>query len=203
MERMLKFLLVLSDFEAPLTSFETAFADRLKDIKRLSMGQLVGKVAKGIFIAREHAPSNHPDPRQVTVRYSFRLEDSEHLMKEWRKQQTRVVRERNQLVHNFINECDLRTIEGCEASASKLDQQRERMMSASQSLESMVNAVKKRSKTFRPAKSSLCLRHPAASADDEVLNVRISAQTPKMTSISGGRIGSSSRCAKAATSISA
>ena len=139
---MLKFLTAINGFEAPLVTFQSEFAARLKKIERMPMGHLVDTVAKAVFTPVRPSDANQADIQQATVRFTFGLEDSVHLLKEWRRQQRDVVRERNRLVHRFIYDCDLRTIEGCVASALLLDQQRERMLSAAHSIESMVNAVR-------------------------------------------------------------
>jgi hypothetical protein len=143
MERMLKFLLALSVFEAPLSKFQTEFASHIKKISRLPMGYLVGNVAKGVFLPKvvPAAPDSQA-VKEITMRFEFGLEDSGHLMKEWRRQQKEIVRERNKLVHRFLDDCDLSTIQGCQAASFQLDHQRERMISAGNSIESLVNAVK-------------------------------------------------------------
>jgi hypothetical protein len=142
MERMLKFLLALSVFEAPLSKFQTEFASHIKKISRLPMGYLVDKVAKGVFLPKVPAAPDSQAVKEITMRFEFGLKDSGHLMKEWRRQQKEIVRERNKLVHRFLDDCDLSTIQGCQASSLQLDKQRERIISVGNSIESMVNAVK-------------------------------------------------------------
>lgn len=155
LERMLKFLTAINGFEAPVNSFQKEFATRLKKVERMPMGQLVETVAKAVFTAAHTQAMGSTNTQQVTIRFAFGLEDAGHLLKEWRKQHREVVRERNRLVHRFIYDCDLRTIEGCEASAMILDQQRERMISASQSIESMVNAVRESFEDIQSGKAVL------------------------------------------------
>jgi hypothetical protein len=155
MERKLKFLTAINGFEAPLSSFQAAFAARLKEIERMPLGQVVESVAKAVFAPDRPSVAKQANASQATVRFTFGLEDCGHLQKEWRRQQREIVRERNHLVHRFAAECDLRTIEGCEASAQILDQQRERIISAAESIDSMVSAVREAFADIQSGKASL------------------------------------------------
>jgi hypothetical protein len=142
LERMLKFLTSINGFEAPLATFQCEFAARMKRVERMPFGHLVERVAKAVFTSTQSPMQDHSTVQQAMVRFTFSIEDTGSLMKDWRKQHRNVVRERNRLVHRFIDDCDLRTVQGCEASVSLLGQQRERLTAAAQSIESMVNAVR-------------------------------------------------------------
>jgi hypothetical protein len=155
LERMLKFLTAINGFEAPLATFQSEFAARMKRVERMPFGHLIETVAKAVFASKQSTGQDHSNVQQAMVRFTFSIEDTGRLMKDWRKQHRDVVRERNRLVHRFIDDCDLRTVQGCETSVSLLDQQRERLTAAAQSVESMVNAVREAFEDIQTGKADL------------------------------------------------
>lgn len=63
-------------------------------------------------------------------------------MKAWRKEMGKVVRERNQLVHEMSSKFDKNSIESCMKLSEELDAQRDRMLGTYGALESLVKEIR-------------------------------------------------------------
>jgi hypothetical protein len=73
--------------------------------------------------------------------YSFTIGESKEEAREWWKVMKAVVTERNVLIHHMLATFNPSSIESCEVLCTRLDEQRSRIVSAYEHLESIVLAI--------------------------------------------------------------
>jgi hypothetical protein len=137
MEAMLKFILRLAKFAAPISQGREHLEAQTKRHRTKPMGYLVELAAKALHGG---APSIPTDTREAWVTHSISLSDGSQ-MKEWRKEFRRVVRERNDLNHRMLATWNPSSIESCRSLCERLDAQSARMLPAYKHLESVVKAI--------------------------------------------------------------
>ncbi|MGB5079949.1 MAG: hypothetical protein WBO23_04310 [Burkholderiales bacterium] len=138
MEAMLKFILKVANFAAPISKGLEHFETQAKLHRTKPMGHLVDLAAKALH---GEAPSVPKDAREVWVTHSVSLSDGSQL-KEWRKEFRRIVRERNSLIHRRLATWNPGSIESCRSLCEELDAQRERIRPAYEHLESVVKVIR-------------------------------------------------------------
>jgi hypothetical protein len=142
MEAMLKYLLKFSNFSLPISQLAPHFQGADRELRKKSMGNLVGPIARVLHQPHGQPPAPLADSKEVWVTYSFTLEGEGADPAKWRKTMNAIVRERNTLVHRTAAECNLATVESCRALCDALDAQRERTLQPYQHLEELVRAIK-------------------------------------------------------------
>jgi hypothetical protein len=138
MEAMLKFILKVANFAAPISKSQEHFEARAKLHRAKPMGELVDLAAKALHGASPSVPKDAPE---VWVTHSISLSDGSQL-KEWRKEFRRVVAERNSLIHRMLATWNPSSIESCRSLCEELDAQRERIRPGYEHLESVVKAIR-------------------------------------------------------------
>lgn len=142
MESMLKYLLKFSNFSLPISQLARHFQGADRELRRKSMGNLVGPAARVLHQPHGEPPAPPADSKEVWVTYSFTVEGEGADPATWRKTMNAIVRERNTLVHRTAAECNLATVESCRALCEALDAQRERTLQPYQHLAELVRAIK-------------------------------------------------------------
>lgn len=127
MERALKLLVVLSEWNGSISELKEAFQNRLADVERNSMGTLANSAIDTLFSAADSIPDSPVDSKEAWVAFGFRIKGGIDRKKAERKALFLVVKERNRLVHTMLAEFDSKSVEGCRAMIDSLDQQQERI----------------------------------------------------------------------------
>jgi hypothetical protein len=138
MEAMLKLILKVTGFAAPVSKGREYLEARAKSHGTKPMGHLVELAAKALH---GKTPSVPKDAGEVWVTHSISL-GNESQMKEWRKEFRRIVGERNSLIHRMLAKWNPSSIESCRSLCEELDAQRERILPAYEHLESVVKAIR-------------------------------------------------------------
>lgn len=127
MERYLKLLVVLSDVNGYISALKGVYQNRLRYVKRRSMGKLVDNLIDILYSAADSNADSPDDLKEAWVSFGFRIEGGAEKKKATKKALTLVVKERNQLVHEMLGEFDSASVESCRALIDLLDQQQERI----------------------------------------------------------------------------
>ena len=138
LERLLKYILkVVSLTEPkPLSQFEAHIQTRAAWLRTRPMGELVKHATE----AFQTSPGEPPvEIREPWVSISMTFEGENWGVPQWSEYMSRVVDERNRLVHHILESFDIGTVDGCRTLCVELDAQRERTLPAFNQLLSMVS----------------------------------------------------------------
>ena len=127
MEHYLRQLVVLSDVKGYMSELKGVHQNRLRYVKRRSMGDLVDDLINILYSAADSDADSPDDLKEAWVSFGFRIEGGVGQKRATKKALTLVVKERNQLVHRMLVEFDSASVESCRALIDLLDQQQERI----------------------------------------------------------------------------
>lgn len=127
MEHYLRQLVVLSDVKGYTSELKGVYQNRLRYVKRRSMGKLVDNLIDILYSAADEHADSPDDLKEAWVSFAFRIEGGAEKKKATKQALTLVVKERNQLVHKMLGEFDSASVESCRALIDLLDQQAERI----------------------------------------------------------------------------
>jgi hypothetical protein len=139
MEAMLKFVLTAANISGPIAKTESLIRGNAKRVRSQPMGHLVDKAATALH---SDPPKPPPEIAEIWVSHSFSLRDGGSQLLEWRREMRRVVKERNSLIHKMLATWDPNSLDSTNALGKELDEQRERIISAYNHLESVVLAIR-------------------------------------------------------------
>jgi hypothetical protein len=122
-ERLLKAILVSQDMSGPIHKFETLRAARADGIARKTLGKLVNGMLGSVLTSSETdaAPETGDDPGELpSVSFRMRMELPETDFAQTEVELRELVHLRNTLVHHFIEQHDLGSVEGCKEAQAAL-----------------------------------------------------------------------------------
>lgn len=127
MEHYLRQLVVLSDVKGYMSELKGVHQNRLRYVKRRSMGKLVDDLINILYSAADSDADSPDDLQEAWVSFGFRIEGGMEQKKATKKALTLVVIERNRLVHKMLGDFNSASVESCRALIDLLDQQQERI----------------------------------------------------------------------------
>jgi len=140
-ERLIKAIMAANVVSAPLRELEAARAKRAKSVARKTLGTLVGELVGSFLVAGEpEMMQDAPDHcASVSVRFALGLSDEDYAQTE--AELGELVLLRNTLVHHFIDQHDLWSLDGCRhaqeslnADYRRIDQHYQRLQSWAEDL---------------------------------------------------------------------
>jgi hypothetical protein len=123
-ESMLKFVVTNARFSSSTSKAKENFARHAKKIQSTSFGELVERFPQALG-----GPTNEQPDSNNTPRISFSVTSSalpQDILKAFRLELRRIVRDRNQLAHHMLANIDHSSLEAWETLIAELDAQRER-----------------------------------------------------------------------------
>lgn len=139
-ERQIKAIMADHEMSAPVQAVETARVKRAEGVARKTLGTLVGELVGSFLVGGEpevvpDAPDDLSDHRAtVSIRFTLGLSPEDYAQTETELRE--LVQLRNTLVHHFIDQHDLSSVEGCrraqealEADYRRIDQHYQRLRS--------------------------------------------------------------------------
>lgn len=134
-ELLMKSMMADHELSAPMTRIEAAQAERAAETGRKTMGQLIGEMLGSFLVpdGKEDLPEARGDAPSVFIKYqiAFPPEDFARIEVEHRE----LVLLRNTLVHHFLEQHDLRTVEGCRTAREALTRALDRVVKAFEELQ--------------------------------------------------------------------
>lgn len=124
-ERQIKAIMAAHEISAPIQELQDAQSKRAESVARKTLGTLVGELVGSFLIAGE--PDTMPDLQDdtsghratVSIRFTLGLSAEDYAQTEAELRE--LVQLRNSLVHHFIDQHDLWSVEGCKRAQEALD----------------------------------------------------------------------------------
>lgn len=168
-ELLMKFLVANANIEVGPAGHTAEQLSRVKAIKKKSLGQVCSQYFKEIF-APSVEDTQSENLTEIRVRSSFRMTsaDLDQLSRDQVKFEA-MTEERNDLVHHFLERCQLTDRESLDAALPYLDSQRERALALQQDLKRIHD-------TMLEGRQALAayLRSPEADAAFNLMHVQSS-----------------------------
>lgn len=126
-ERLIKALVSESEVAGPIDEIASIQARQFEAVSKKTLGQVVGDLTRAYIapvlpIAALGHDDEHPsDPCVDWAKISFRIEMKEEKIKESERKLAKLVNLRNELVHHFLEKCDIWTESGCLIAEVYLD----------------------------------------------------------------------------------
>jgi hypothetical protein len=130
MEKAIKSLIVAGNIRGHASDLAEIHRKRSEWVDKRSMGLLVDEFLSTVYAnnlpSDDPSPSDDP-PGEIWISFSLRVERDEQYIRPQREALSRVVQERNELIHQMLWAFDLNSDQGCRELISRLDEQNERL----------------------------------------------------------------------------
>jgi hypothetical protein len=127
MERALKSLIVRSNIEGFASELAEAYVKKSATTERRSLGLLVQEFIDSMHVTGTRPTESHDQLTQPWLSTSFAIESDEATIEERRAALSRIVEDRNNLVHKVLARFDPDSAESCQSLIATLDEQNERL----------------------------------------------------------------------------
>lgn len=124
MEKALKALIVASDLRGQASDLAETYRRRRKSIDRRTMGQLIDEFLTAVYADE---PPIDASSNGMWMAAGFRVKASEDWVRAWGEALSRIVDERNSLIHDMVATFDLESDESCQKLIVFLDEQHDRL----------------------------------------------------------------------------
>lgn len=141
MEAFLKYLLAHSNVSGPLDEIEAILEQRIANVNKQTMGQLVGPFIRNVFSSPEERTNEPEALNRIWVSLHFKVDSDSSYYDELEKSLAAAVAARNELVHHFRLKFDLSSTEGASVAVRYLDEQYEKIQPTLEKLKSFVTIV--------------------------------------------------------------
>ena len=155
MEKALKALIVASDLRGQASDLAEIYRKRRKSIDRRTMGQLIDEFLTAIYA--DELPID-ASSNGVWMAVGFRVEASEEWVRAWREALSKVVDERNTLIHDMVATFDLESEESCQKLIVFLDEQLDRLKPHFEYVMAMLGTLHKMQQKLREVVEAEILR---------------------------------------------
>lgn len=137
LEDMLKRLTASSQISGYVSEFQKKAQKQIESISKQTLGHVATKYIERISPGGDIdlGPDN---PKEPWVSYGCK--DSHEGTEERKKRISDLIEERNKLIHQFNQVCDLSTLDGCNASEAYLDRQYDSVIGKLRSLDCFAQA---------------------------------------------------------------
>lgn len=122
-EALLKYLAVNQDLGGPLKDLPQIVAAKTDQVSMQSMGILVEQVHKSLYSQLDDADDRSPQSQDILVSTSFRIEAAQEVAVERKETLRRLVKERNELIHQRLAKLNLGSEESCRSLIADLDRE--------------------------------------------------------------------------------
>ncbi len=126
-EHLLKLIIAngkLSGYANELANIKTKQA---ANVSKQTMGQLVGQYIENTNPDSEEQATEPEDIKEAYISFSFRIECNSIFYETKKEALTRLVSERNELVHHLLPKFDTSSAKSCEELGNKLDEQSDKI----------------------------------------------------------------------------
>ncbi len=130
MEKAIKSLIVAGNIRGHASDLVEIHRKTSEWVDKRSMGLLVDEFLSTVYAnelpCEDPSPSDHP-ANEIWISFSLRVERDEQYIRAQREALSRVVQERNELIHQMLCAFDLNSAESCRGLILRLDEQNERL----------------------------------------------------------------------------
>ena len=137
-EQWLKYIVTVSDVTTTGTSLDNKTAKKADKAQKMMLGQLICEVLEKWH--PDNLLPNHQiqDLFDVRMAHTFRIEMDFKGYGVVKKSLEEMVKDRNDLIHQFTKNFSLKTVENCHEAVLYLDEQRKKHLSTMQNLQEIV-----------------------------------------------------------------
>ena len=123
LEYLLKYMVANARFSGYISELEGIISTREKTINKQTMGQLVGQFVENSNPQNQDSPPEPDELKETHFSFNFRIEANEESYREKKESLSRLVFERNKLVHHLLPELNPESFESCNKVERDLDKQ--------------------------------------------------------------------------------
>ena len=144
-EKALKSLIVASNIRGHASDLAEIHRAKSEKVNRSSLGVLVKEFLSTVYA--NDLPTAEPSPgddssSEIWISFSLRVERDDQHIRAQREAWSRVVAERNALIHETLGAFDPSSDEDCRGLISSLDEQNERLLAQYELVTQMVGSVR-------------------------------------------------------------
>lgn len=143
LEQMLKYLIANGKVAGCASEIKANKEKRAAAINKQTLGVLVGDFLENTISNGEEIPEVPSELKEPFISIGFKLEIDESDYERKKQALADIVKDRNELIHNFLPRFDPNSIESCLETESQLDQQREKLLPEINGLMSLIKSLKK------------------------------------------------------------
>lgn len=137
-ETLLKQLVLLCDFSAPVSGFAARHAERKEELRTTTMGSLVNELHRQLYGSLPE-PESEQALTEIVMRVGLKIEADPNYIARQKLQLSALVLERNCLIHQDLATFDPASAESCRHWITRLDEQNERILTQHQALRQVLD----------------------------------------------------------------
>ena len=141
LEYLLKYVVANGQFSGYLSELKCTIAKRKIYVDKLTMGQLVGQLVESSNPTRNYYSTAPDEVKETYFSFDFREENDENSYKEKKEALSRLVLERNKLVHHLLPELNLQSFKSCQKAEKNLDKQAHKVRTEIKNVESLAKSL--------------------------------------------------------------
>ncbi|NQY26227.1 MAG: hypothetical protein HRT92_03515 [Piscirickettsiaceae bacterium] len=141
LEYGLKYVVANGQFSGYSSELESIIATRKSSVNTQTLGKLVGQFVETSNPTRNDYSTESDEIKEPRISYDFRIETDENSYKEKKESLSKLVLERNKLVHHLLPELDPKSLESCKKVEKNLDEQADKIRNELISVQSIAQAL--------------------------------------------------------------
>ncbi|MUK94797.1 hypothetical protein GNP80_20535 [Aliivibrio fischeri] len=145
LEGLLKYVLTFRDIDGHISELQDIIELKKASISKHTMGQLVGQFTENK--SQNESIRSADDHEEPYISFKFWIDNEEFYLNK-KKSLSKLVQERNKLVHHLLLELDLKSIDSCKHINKRLDIQCEHIRSEINATQSFIKVLADGKKTM-------------------------------------------------------
>jgi len=141
LEYALKYVVANGRFSGYSSDLKNIIESKRESVNKQTMGQLVGQFVESHNPARDESLNEPEELKEAHFLFDFRVKTDEKSYEDQKETLSRLVLERNKLVHHLLPEFDPNSFESCEQVERKLDDQADRVRVEVKNIQSLAQSL--------------------------------------------------------------
>jgi hypothetical protein len=115
------------------------YLSKKASIKKQTLGQVIGRFFGEMHVAPLSLPESEPSAPDTAISFSFKIQLDQEALEGRKEVLAKLVEERNELIHHFLQQYNLQSFEDCNSAHLYLDNQEERIRSELEYLKNLIS----------------------------------------------------------------
>lgn len=141
-EIMLKQLIIMGNFSGYSSDLEDNLKSKAKTVRKKTLGQVAGQFHDQTYSEKEMPEIDELEKQEIHISFSCRIGGDEDFYKERKQILASIVAERNKIIHHFLLNYDLNSIDGLLEAEECLDLQHSKLLPESNMIKKMLGDVR-------------------------------------------------------------
>jgi hypothetical protein len=137
LEYGLKYIVANGQFSGYSSELESFITTRIASVNTQTLGQLVGQFVETSNPTRNDYSTEPDEIKEPYFSYNFRVQTDENSYREKKESLSKLVLERNKLVHHLLPELDPKSFDSCKKVEKNLDEQADKVRTELISVQSL------------------------------------------------------------------